>query len=150
MTPQKQLAGFMARFTPEVEALAKSVLARMRALFPNAVQMVYDNYNFLVVGFAPGDRPSEAVFSIVLSPRAVNLCFLQAGAKLPDPEKLLRGSGKVVRNIRLADAAVLDQPAVKALIGHALKLAAVPFDPTRKGSLVIRSISAKQRPRRPK
>jgi hypothetical protein len=68
---------------------------------------------------------------------------------LPDPEKLLRGSGKRVRNIRLERAAVLDRPAVKALMSEAVKRAVVPFDPTVKGRLIIKSVSAKQRPRRP-
>jgi hypothetical protein len=149
MKPEKQLAGFMARFTPEVAALARGALARMRARFPNAIQMVYDNYNFLVIGFSPTERPSEAIFSIALFARGVSLCFLQAGPKLPDPEKLLRGSGKRVRHIRLESAAVLDRPAVKALMSAALKRAVVPFDATVPGRLIIKSISAKQRPRRP-
>ena len=149
MKPEKQLAVFMARFTPAVVALARGALARMRARFPNAIQMVYDNYNFLVIGFSPTERPSEAIFSLALFARGVGLCFLQAGPDLPDPEKLLRGSGKRVRNIRLENAATLDRPAVKALISAALKRARVPFDATVPGRMIIKSVSAKQRPRRP-
>jgi|ERR1035437_6433479 hypothetical protein len=149
MTPEKQLAGFMARFTPEVEALAEAALAKMRARFPNAIQMVYDNYNFLVIGFGPTERASEAIFSLALFARGVILCFVQAAAKLPDPKKLLKGSGKQARHIRLESAAVLDRPAVKALMSQALKRAAVPFDATVPGRLIIKSVSAKQRPRRP-
>jgi len=150
MTPKAALKSFMARFTPEVETLAQRVLVKMRSQFPNAIQMVYDNYNFLVIGFSPTERPSEAIFSIAMSPRRVSLCFLQAGPKLSDPEKLLRGSGKQVRHIRLESVAVLDQPPVKALMSQALQLAAVPFNPATPGRLIIRSVSAKQRPRRPK
>ncbi len=150
MSPEKQLAGFIAKFTPEVAALAEAALAKMRASFPSAIQMVYDNYNFLVIGFGPTERPSEAIFSIALHARGVSLCFLQAGPRLPDPGKLLRGSGSKVRHIRLEGAPVLDRPAVKALISHALKRAAVPFDPSASGRLIIKSVSAKQRPRRPK
>jgi len=150
MNPEKQLAGFIAKFTPEVAALAGAVLAKMRARFPNAIQMVYDNYNSLVIGFGPTARASECVFSIALSARRASLCFLQAGPQLPDPEKLLRGSGNKVRHVRLERATVLDQPAVKDLISAALKRAVVPFDPAAPGRLIIKSISAKQRPRRPK
>jgi hypothetical protein len=147
--PEKQLAGFMARFTPEVAALGKAVLARMRARFPGAIQMVYDNYNFLVVGFGPTERASEAIFSIALFARGVSLCFLQAASRLPDPQKLLVGGGKQARHIRLESAAVLDRPAVKALMSQALQRAAVPFDSTASGRLIIKSVSARQRPRRP-
>jgi hypothetical protein len=64
-------------------------------------------------------------------------------------EKLLIGSGKVARHIRLESAAVLGRPAVKTLMAHAVKRAKVPFDPKSAGRLIIKSISAKQRPRRP-
>jgi hypothetical protein len=148
VTPEAQLAGFIARFTPEVAALAKAALTRMRARLPGATQLVYDNYNALVIGFGPTERPSEAIFSIALYARGVNLCFLQRGPELPDPKKLLRGSGTIARNIRLESAADLDQPTVKALISQALKRAAVPIDSTAPGRLIIRSVSAKQRPRR--
>jgi len=149
MDPETQLAGFMAKFTPEIAALAQAALAKMRARFPNAIQMVYDNYNALVIGFGPTERASEAIFSIALLPRWVCLCFLQVGPKLPDPEKLLKGTGTKARHIRLESAAVLDRPAVKALMAQALKRAAVPFDSTLRGRLMIKSVSAKQRPRRP-
>jgi len=70
----------------------------MRKKFPRAEVMVYYNYA-LAIGFGPSERASDAVFSIVLYPRWVNLFFLQ-GAGLPDPHKLLKGSGKLVRSIR--------------------------------------------------
>jgi hypothetical protein len=47
-----------------------------------AIAMVYDNYNRLVVGFCPNERPSDAIFSLVLYPRRVGFCFLQ-GAVFP-------------------------------------------------------------------
>jgi hypothetical protein len=55
----------------------------------------------------------------------------------------------VVRHIVLASAADLDQPAIRELMANALRRAEAGIDPTAPGRLVIRSISAKQRPRRP-
>jgi hypothetical protein len=146
-SPQAQLAGFIAKFTPEIAALIKAVRAKMQKRLPHAVEMVYDNYNFLVFGFGPTERPSEAIFSIAAYARGVGLCFIH-GAKLPDPDKLLRGAGKQVRNLKLLTAATLDQPAVQRLIAAAIEHAPVPFDPTVRRRLIIKSISAKQRPRR--
>jgi hypothetical protein len=148
-----QLESFLAKYDPEVAAFARRTLAKMRKLVPGAVEMVYDNYNWLVVGFSPSERPSEAIFSIVLPPGRVTLCFLQ-GAGLPDPGKRLQGSGNVVRNLRLyragePDAKVLDEPEVLDLINVALNRAKVPMPAKAKRKLIIRSISAKQRPRRP-
>ena len=77
--------------------------------------MVYDNFNALAIGFVPRERPSEAVFSLVLYAQCVNLFFLQGNA-LPDPAKRLRGSGNRVRSIRLETVATLDEPEIRELI----------------------------------
>jgi len=146
-TPEKQLAAFIAKFTPEVAGLIRAARKSMRERLPSAVEMVYDNYNFFVIGYGPNEKPSLAIFSLAAQAKGVALCFLQ-GAGLPDPKKVLRGSGNVVRNIRLEDAATLDRPEVRALMAAALERAKVPMDPRGAHQLVIRSVSAKQRPRR--
>jgi hypothetical protein len=149
-SPQAQLDTFIDKYTPEIAALARACLAKMRARLPGATQLVYDNYNALVVGFGPSEKTSHAIFSVAVYPRWVNLFFLQAAPKLPDPNRLLKGSGNVVRSITIQSASQLDQPAVQELIATALKRAIEPINPAAPGQLVIRSISAKQRPRRPK
>ena len=146
-TPEKQLAGFIEKFTPEIGALIKSSRKKMRERLPRATELVYDNYNFFVIGFGPNERPSDAIFSIAAYAKGVSLCFLQ-GAGLPDPKGLLRGSGRVVRNIRLESAATLDKPEVRALIKEALVRAKTPLGPKSAHRLIIRSVSEKQRPRR--
>lgn len=147
MSPEAQLAGFLAKFTPEIEALATGALARMRERLPGAVELAYDNYNALAVGFGPSERTSDAIFSIAVFPRTVSL-FLFQNADWPDPAGVLRGSGKASRHIPLASPETIDSAPVEALIALALRRARVPIDPTAPNRLVIRSISAKQRPRR--
>jgi len=147
-SPEEQLASFIANFTPEIAALTHSVLAVMRKRYPTALELVYDNYNALAIGFSPTERASDGIFSIALYPRWVSLFFLQARG-LPDPEKLLKGSGNVAKHIVLPSAAMLDQKAVRDLMLEAESRARVPFDPKGKYRLIIKSISAKQRPRRP-
>ena len=149
MTGKEQLEAFISRYTPEVAACARRALATMRRRLPGAVELVYDNYNALVIGFGPSERASEAIFSVALYPRWVNLFFLQ-GATLPDPDRRLRGKGKFVRNIVLRDASELDEPEVRKLIDQAVRRASNPIDGRCRRRLVIRSISAKQRPRRPR
>src|SRR5271165_4287716 len=145
---KEQLDSFLAKYTPEIATLAKAVLAKMRKRLPGAVELVYDNYNALAIGFGPSERASEAIFSIALFPRWVSLFFLQA-ANLQDPEQLLKGSGKRARHIVLGNACTLDEPSVQALIGQAVRTAVVPIDANGQGRLVIKSVSEKQRPRRP-
>ncbi len=121
----------------------------MRARLPGAQELVYDNYNALAIGFAPTDRASEAIFSIALYPRWVSLFFLQNGTCLRDPDCLLEGSGNQARHIKLRTPATLDDPAVEDLIAQALELATASIDPAQPRRLIIKSVSAKQRPRRP-
>src|SRR5215470_126999 len=147
-TPEEQLAGFIAKYTPEIGDMARATLAKMRARLPGAIELVYDNYNALAIGFSPTERTSDVIFSITLYPRWVSLFFFR-GAELPDPQKLLKGGGKQVRHIILENAADLDKPAVKALMEHALERSAKPLDSANRGRIVIKSISARQRPRRP-
>src|SRR5215472_999369 len=147
MTAAKQLDEFIAKFSPEVAGLAITALTKVRKLCPGATELVYDNYNALVIGFGPSERSSEAIFSIVLYPRWINFFFLQ-GRWLPDPHGLLLGKGSTVRHILLTPS-VLDRPEVRALINEAQLNAKVPFDPEKPRQLIIKSISTKKRPRRP-
>ncbi len=147
MTGKQQLDSFIARYSPEVASVARKAFIWMRKKFPRANVLVYDNYNALAIGFGPTERASDAVFSIALFPRWVNLFFLQ-GAGLPDPNKLLKGSGKQARSIRLADVQVLDQPEVLALIDAEAERSGLPPG-AGSGNIVIKSISEKQRPRLP-
>lgn len=146
--PERELAGFIANFTPEVAELAEAVLNKMRCRYPTALELVYDNYNALAIGFSPTERASDGIFSIALYPRWVSLFFLQ-GAGMPDPAGLLKGNGKVAKHIVLPNPALLDDPTVKALMSEAVVRARVPFDAKGAHRLIIKSVSAKQRPRRP-
>src|SRR5262244_2355288 len=140
--PEEQLAGFIAKYTPEIGALAEKALAKMRARLPGAIQLVYDNYNALAIGFSPTERTSDVIFSIALYPRWVSLFFFP-GVDLPDPENLLKGSGKVTRHIVLKDASDLDKPAVKSLMAQALERSRKTLDRAAQGRIIIKSISAK-------
>jgi Domain of unknown function (DU1801) len=148
MEAEAELAGFVAKFAPVMQDRIRSCRAALHARFPNAVQLVYDNYNFLVIGFGPTARTSEAIFSLASHARGTNLFFLQHGAQLPDPNARLQGTGKVVRFVRLDSAETLDDDDVRRLIDAALLAAAIPMTASDGPQLLIKSVSAKQRPRR--
>lgn len=66
----------------------------------------------------------------------------------PDPHGLLQGSGSQNRFIRLDGPATLAKPEVRELIEAAVARAKTPLPASGSGSTIIRSISARQRPRR--
>lgn len=147
LSPEKRLAGFIDKFEPEHRALIRAVRKAMRARFPAAHELVYDNYNFFVIGYGPTLRPSDCLISLVASANGVGLCFIQ-GAKLPDPKKMLVGDGKQTRSLHVEAAKELKQPEMEALFVAAEAQAKTAMPKTGRGTLVIRSVSARQRPRR--
>ncbi len=143
----KQLAGFIDKFDPAIAKLIRSCRAALRRRFPTAIELVYDNYNFFVIAFASSERTSDCFISLASYARGVRLFFVN-GAKLPDPHQILEGSGKQVRSIRVLAAVDLSKPEVEALFQAATAQAKVPLPSKGKGGTIIKSISAKQRPRR--
>ena len=146
-TPEQQLKGFIAKFTPAMGKLIRECRAAMRKRFPTANELVYDNYNFFVIGYCTTERPSDSVASLAANSQGIGLHFYY-GSTIPDPHGILEGSGSQNRFVRLVDgAATLSRPEVAELIDEAAALADPPFTKTGGGKLIIRSISAKQRPR---
>lgn len=144
---EAQLESFIARFAPEIAERVRAARAVLRQRLPGATELAYDNYNALAIGYGPGDRTSEAVFSLAVYPRNILLYFLP-GVGLPDPEGLLQGEGKVGRYVCLKAVEMLDEPQIIALIDAALDRARRPL-PSDGGRTIVKSISARQRPRRP-
>src|SRR5450631_1806893 len=109
--PEEQLNEFIAKFEPKHQALIRAARKALRKRYPTAIELVYDNYNFFVIGFGPSERPSDCIVSIAAAANGVGLCFIR-GASLPDPAKVLLGSGKQTRFIRVPSADVLERPEV--------------------------------------
>lgn len=143
-----QVAGFIARFDPAIAKLARAARSVIRKRYPTAIELVYDNYNALALGYSTTEKTSDAIFSLAVYPRGVSLYFMH-GRSLPDPHKLLQGNGNQGAFVRLGDLSVLDRVEIKNLLEAAVKHANTPLGVTGKGHTVVKSISAKQRPRRP-
>ena len=90
--PEKQLQNFIGKFEPKHQAVIRAVRKALRKRFATATELAYDNYNFFVIGFGPTERPSDCIVSIAAAANGVGLCFIR-GAGLPDPAKMLLGSG---------------------------------------------------------
>jgi hypothetical protein len=146
-SPAEQVEAFIAKFDPANAKLIRECRAEVRALLPTAVELVYDNYNFFVIGYSTTERPSDCIVSIAAAANGVGLSFYH-GASLPDPQNLLQGSGKQNRFVRLPNAKTLRLPGVLALIHAAVAQAQPPLPAEGGGHTIVRSVSAKQRPRR--
>ncbi len=145
-TTAQQLAGFIAKFDPAVARVIRECRTALRRRLPSAVELVNDNCNFFVIGYSPNERASDSIVSLAAAANGVGLSFIW-GATLSDPLGLLQGNGKQNRFVRLASAATLATPGVASLIDAAVAQSRAPLTKV-KGYTVVKSISAKQRPRR--
>jgi hypothetical protein len=146
-TTEAQLEGFINKFDPKHQALIRSARKTLRKRLPTANELVYDNYNFFVIGYCATERPSDCIVSIAAAANGVGLSFYY-GATLPDPHRLLLGSGKQNRFIRIESPETLARPEVEELIAAAVAQAKTPLAASGKGKLIVRMIAEKQRPRR--
>ncbi len=143
-----QIDSFVSKYTPEIAAQLRHARTKLRALFPRGYELVYDNYNALVFGFGATERASDALVSVAGYPKWVTLFFLK-GAGLRDPHRLLKGAGTQVCSIQLASPKDLDKPEILALIAQAVQPHLPAFAAAPRLSTILKSVSKKQRPRRP-
>jgi hypothetical protein len=116
----------------------------LRKRLPTAHEVVYEYHDFFVISYSPNERGYEGVLAIRASANGV-LLYFNRGKELPDPAKLLQGSGNQMRSINVEGASTLVRPEVARLIEEAIARNPVPFASAGRGSVVIRSTSAKQR-----
>ena len=145
-TPEAQLRALIERFDAKDQKLIRSVRSAVRKRFPTANELVYDYGTSVVIGYSPTDRGIDSIVSTAARPDGVRL-YLMHGPQLPDPKKLLMGSGKQVRYVQVEAARQLTHPDVEALIAAAIRRALVPLPSTGRGRVIIQSAAAKRRPR---
>ena len=142
-----QVASFIAKFDPANARLIRACRTSMRRRLPTANELVYHNYNFLPIGYWACERTWDCFVSRAPGSNGVSLSFFY-GATLPDPDGILLGSGNQNRFVRLPTAATLGDLAVERLLRAALAQAKTPMPDSGRGRTIVKSISAKQRPRR--
>lgn len=143
-TPNAQFSAFLSRYPPDIVALAKRCLPKIRSAFPGTTQLVYEYSNSLVVAFGMSERGYEAIVALAIDSRRVRLYFDKS---LPDPKGLLEGAGTKVRSVTLKAASDLDHGDIQALVKAAIKHSGVTFPRTRSTRMIIKSVAKKPKPR---
>jgi hypothetical protein len=144
---EAQLRTLIDKFAPAHPRLIGTMRRSLRKRLPTAHEVVYEYRDWFVISYSPNDHGWEGVLAIRASADGVQLYF-NRGKELPDPAKLLQGSASQVRFINLEGASTLARPEVACLIDEAIAHNCVPFARAGRGSVVIRSTSAKKRRQR--
>src|SRR5438132_13958769 len=112
---EAQLRTLIAKFAPAHLRLIGAMRRWLRKRLPNAHEVVYEYHDFFVISYSPNERGYEGVLAIRASANGVRLYF-NRGKELPDPAKLLQGSGNQTRWINVEGASTLARAAVARLI----------------------------------
>ena len=92
--PEEQLTTFVEKFDPPKIRLIRTVRSALRKRLPTANEIVYDNYNFFVIGYCSTERTSDCILSMAANAKGIIISFYY-GATLPDP------AGKISRALPL-------------------------------------------------
>lgn len=102
------VAAWMKEHSGELGAIAQHWFQVMRGCGDDVRELMHDGYPTACVG--------DAAFAYVGAFRAhVNVGFFR-GAELPDPHRLLEGTGKRMRHVKLRPERAVDDEALAALI----------------------------------
>lgn len=147
---EAEVRTLITKFAPAHLRLISAMRRALQKRLPTAHEVVYEYHNLgaVVISYSPNERGYAGVLAIRADANGVKLYFNQ-GKDLPDPEKLLQGSSQT-RWIDVEGASTLARPTVSRLIEEAIARNPVPFALAGRGSVIIRSASAKgSRRRRP-
>jgi Domain of unknown function (DU1801) len=106
--------GLMARFDSAMAHLARGTRSLVFELDPAVVEVVWPHQG--TVGWGVGPRKNSEHYAwLAIHAKHVSLGFF-AGARLPDPEGLLEGTGAALRHVKLGSLEDLRRPAVRDLL----------------------------------
>ena len=109
----------VAGVSPQARELALQARALIQAVYPAVVEVPWPKQRVIGYGVGP-KKMSEHFCYLSVSKNHINVGFMY-GAELPDPEKLLDGSGKLLRHVRITSPEELEHPALRKLLEVASK-----------------------------
>ena len=127
----------IAKHAPKHQKLVASMRRAIRKRLPTAHELVYEYTSWIAISYSPTPHGHQGVLAIRADADEVKLHF-SIGKGLPDPDKLLSGSG-TTRWILVEGTSTLSRPAVVKFIEGAIKNNRVPFPRTGKGPVIIQS-----------
>ena len=104
---------FLGACKPEVRVLAQKVRELVREILPDAYEVV--NASYKTITYGAGSSMSDEICYIAPLSSNVHLGF-PYGTKLPDPEGLLKGTGKLLRHIKFDHEEEVERPGVRAIL----------------------------------
>ena len=110
---------FLASYSREAREIALCLRTLVLEVFPEAVEQIDPKSGIIAYGF---DKTYKGlVCAIAPHMKHVNLMFSK-GTQIPDLDKLLVGTGKQARHVKIKSEAETENPALRRLLQETLKL----------------------------
>jgi len=122
--PSREVLDLLAECAPAVAGIALALRKLVLAEVPEAEEVLYSVYAQVIVFQIPG-RKRGAFCYVAAYAKHVNLGFYR-GARLPDPHRALKGTGKQMRHIRFDSPDDLRHSYLSSYIHSALELIGPP------------------------
>ena len=113
MTLPPQIEEFLSKYDKQVHDNALGLRKTLLATLPNITEQL--DLPAKMIAYCYGQKYSELVCVIIPSKKGLKL-GLNQGITLPDPEKLLEGTGKISRYVQIKNAGMIHSDAVKELV----------------------------------
>jgi hypothetical protein len=148
------LLKFLAPFAAEVQEKALWLRDFVWDQYPQANELIYDNYNAVAFGWSPTEKVGHTFCSIAVGRTSNNVHFgFYWGAELADPEKLLIGNGNQYRYILVHNTADFPKAYITQLVQEAWSNSLKKVKDPRQiveGKTITKSVSAAKREKKPK
>jgi hypothetical protein len=146
MKPAKELLKFLNPYPAEVQDVTLWLRDFVWKQLPDSNELIYDNYNALVVAFGLSDKATDVYCGIAVYAKYVNFGLLR-GSEVPDPGKILNGTGSLYRKITIKEKKDFPEAGIKKLLKTAYKNAQVRLKvkQTLSGEIMVKSISTKKK-----
>jgi hypothetical protein len=145
----KDLLKFLKPFNEEITERTLWLREFIWDLYPQANELIYDNYNALAVGWSPTDRVGHTFCSIAVGRTSNNLHFgFYWGREISDPDKILLGEGNQYRYILVPDKNKFPKAYIKKLVKEAYANSLAKVKDKKQivnGQTIVKSVSAKKR-----
>ena len=117
MVADKQIDEFLSNYSDEVFTNALELREVLLTKLPGIIEQI--DVPAKMIAYSYGQKYAEMICTIIPSKKGLKLGFYK-GVDLPDPDKLLEGSGKISRYVEIRSAEQIKSPALKKLIESAL------------------------------
>jgi hypothetical protein len=145
------LLKFLKPFPPSIQETALWLREFVWDLYPQANELIYDNYNAVAFGWSPTDKVGHTFCSIAVGRSSYNVHFgFYWGSEISDPDKILLGQGNQYRYILVNSIEKFPKVYIKRLLKEAYANSMMKVkDPKqiKKGETITKSISSSKRPK---